>query len=200
MTTLQTFVHNVSPMGTPKLTLKPKQCNSKIHTMSRLTSLFRRYYLSVPGTHCEALRFPFVLSSHSDTQKYLPGTGLSKALHLVSTPPPSKQCCRCIQQHVRGRSLAAPSPLGRYPAAVLEEWLNRPPTSKWLELSNGEGSGVSGGQDASAAQSRSQTEQQQMLLVVVVWPFYMNTDIASIYPKTILKSRVFKIFPTKYWM
>lgn len=74
---------------------------------------------------------------------------------ISSLPSPAKQC---IQQHVRGRSLAAPSPLGLYPASVLEEWLNRPPTSKWLELSNGEGSGVSGGQDANAAQSRSQTE------------------------------------------
>lgn len=149
------FFFDISSMGTAKLNLKPKQHNSKIlHCLAGLH--FFEVTICRYQVHTEALRLPFVLSSHSDTQKYLPGTGFQKP--FISTFF-SKQCCRYIQQHVRGRSLAAPGPLGLYPAAVLEsDWTDHPPPSGW-SFQNGEGSGVSGGQDASAPQSRSQTER-----------------------------------------
>lgn len=130
------------------------------------------------------LRLPLVLSSHSDTQKYLPGTWLSKPLYLP--PPSSTNNTAGTSRNTWGDALRCSRPSWTLSSCCTGEWLNRPPTSKWLEFLQMERR-VEWGQDGNAIQSRSQTLSCQyykcnwkplkvLLMLVDIWKNNWATD------------------------
>lgn len=127
------FFFNISPMGTPKLNLKPKQHNSKI-----LHSLAGPHFFEV--TICRyrvhtVKRYVFLLSSpptqiHRNTFLELAFKSPSSHLYLL------QQTMLPVHPATREGTLSCCSwPSWTLSSSCTEEWLNRPTTSKWLELS-----------------------------------------------------------------
>lgn len=149
-------------MGTPKLTLKPKQHNSKIlHCLAKL------HFLNV--TICRyrvhtVKRYVFLLSSpptqiHRNTFLELAFKSPSSHLYLL------QQTMLPVHPATREGTLSCCSwPSWTLSSCGTGEWLNRPPTSKWLELSNRKERGVSGGQAAAKQVSNRTLLQPWMLL------------------------------------